>query len=76
LAWRWCKLSSLPWDIQRDPLPSVPTVGVLDQQPTKGVTRGWRLCPRQDRNLKETRGTQFGQVHAAMCIIPYDLYVV
>jgi hypothetical protein len=49
---------------------------VLDRQPTKGVTRGRWLWPRRDRKIEgETRGTQFRQVWAAMCVIPYVLYV-
>jgi hypothetical protein len=40
-------------------------------------TRGRHLWPRRDRELKgETRGTQFRQVQAARCVIPYVLYVV
>jgi hypothetical protein len=51
-------------------------VGVLTWQLTKGSTQGRRLWPRRDRELEgETRGTQFRQVWAVRCVIPYVLYV-
>jgi hypothetical protein len=53
-----------------------PRVGVLDQQPTKGSTRG-RKCGLAEigKSKEKTRGTQFRQVRDARCVIPYVLYV-
>jgi hypothetical protein len=51
------------------------SVGVLDWQPTKGVPKVDERGPVKIGNLKEeTRGTQFRQVWAARCAIPYVLY--
>jgi hypothetical protein len=52
-------------------------VGVLDQQPTKGSARGSECGLAEIGNSKEeTRGTQFRQVRAARCVIPYVMYAV
>jgi hypothetical protein len=51
------------------------TVGVLDRQHTKGSTRSrWMWLAEIGNSKEETRGTQFGQVRAARCVIPYVLY--
>jgi hypothetical protein len=51
------------------------TVGVLDRQPTKGVPEVDECGLAEIGNSKEeTRGTQFRQVQAARCVIPYVLY--
>jgi hypothetical protein len=51
------------------------TVGVLDRQPTKGSTRSrWMWLAEIGNSKEETRGTQFRQVRAARCVIPYVLY--
>jgi hypothetical protein len=53
------------------------SVGVVDWQPTKGVPKVDERGPAKIGNLKEeTRGTQFRQVWAARCAIPYVLYAV
>jgi hypothetical protein len=50
-------------------------VGVLDRQPTKGSTRSrWMWLAEIGDSKEETRGTQFRQVRAARCVIPYVLY--
>jgi hypothetical protein len=50
-------------------------VGVLDRQPTKGSTRSrWMWLAEIGNSKEETRGTQFRQVRAARCVIPYVLY--
>jgi hypothetical protein len=52
-----------------------PPVGVLDRQPTKGSTRSrWMWLAEIGNSKEETRGTQFRQVRAARCVIPYVLY--
>jgi hypothetical protein len=52
------------------------SVGVLDWQPTKGVPEVDERGLAKIGNLKEeTHGTQFRQVWAARCAIPYVLYV-
>jgi hypothetical protein len=54
----------------------VPLVGVLDRQPTTGSTRSrWLWLAETGNSKEETRGTQFRQVRAARCVIPYVLYV-
>jgi hypothetical protein len=54
-----------------------PFVGVLDRQPTTGSTRSrWSWLAEIDNSKEETRGTQFRQVRAARCVIPYVLYAV
>jgi hypothetical protein len=51
------------------------TVGVLDRQPTKGSTEVDECGLTGIGNSKEeTRGTQFRQVRAVRCVIPYVLY--
>jgi hypothetical protein len=51
------------------------SVGVLDRQPMKRSTWDRWMWPHRDRQLKgETRGTQFRQVRAVRCIIPYVMY--
>jgi hypothetical protein len=51
------------------------SVGVLDRQPTKGSTQVDECGLAEIGNSKEeTRGTQFRQVRAARCVIPYVLY--
>jgi hypothetical protein len=53
----------------------VPAVVVLDHQPTKGVPEVDECGLVEIGNSKEeTHGTQFRQVQAAMCVIPYVLY--
>jgi hypothetical protein len=50
-------------------------VGVLDRQRTKGVPEVDECGLAEISNSKEeTRGTQFRQVRAARCVIPYVLY--
>jgi hypothetical protein len=50
-------------------------VAVLDRQPSKGVPEVDECGLAEIGNSKEeTRGTQFRQVHAARCVIPYVLY--
>jgi hypothetical protein len=50
-------------------------VSVLDRQPTKGVPEVDECGLAEIGNSKEeTRGTQFRQVRAARCVIPYALY--
>jgi hypothetical protein len=50
-------------------------VGVLDRQPTTGSTRSrWMWLGEIGNSKEETRGTQFRQVRAARCVIPYVLY--
>jgi hypothetical protein len=64
-----------PYDLRRDPLPGAPAVGVLNRQPTKGVPEVDEYDLAEIGNSKEeTRGTQFIQVRAARCVIPYVLY--
>jgi hypothetical protein len=49
--------------------------GVLDQQPAKGVPEVDECGLTEIGNSKEeTRGTQFIQVRAVRCVIPYVLY--
>ena len=54
----------------------MPAVSVYTWQPTEGVPEvddgGAHLEPELEG---ETRDTQFRQVRAAMCVIPYVLYV-
>jgi hypothetical protein len=51
------------------------TVGVSDRQPTKGGIEVDECGLAEIGNSKEeTRGTQFRQVQAARCVIPYVLY--
>jgi hypothetical protein len=51
------------------------TVGVLDRQPTTGSTRSrWMWLTEIGNSKEETCGTQFRQVRAARCVIPYVLY--
>jgi hypothetical protein len=58
-------------------VPQTKLVGVLTRQPTKVSTQGRHLWPHRDRELKgETCGTQFRQVRAVRCVIPYNLYDV
>jgi hypothetical protein len=53
-----------------------PTVSVLDHQPTKGIPEVDECGLAEIGNSKEeTHSTQFRQVRAAMCVIPYVLYV-
>jgi hypothetical protein len=53
----------------------VSSVGVLDRQPTKGSTLSrWMWLAEIGNSKEETRGTQFRQVRAARCVIPYVLY--
>jgi hypothetical protein len=50
-------------------------VGVLDQQLPRGVPEVDECGLAEIGNSKEeTRGTQFRQVRAARCVIPYVLY--
>jgi hypothetical protein len=50
-------------------------IGVLDRQPTKESTRVDECGLAEIGNSKEeTRGTQFRQVRAARCVIPYVMY--
>jgi hypothetical protein len=54
---------------------TVADVGVLDRQPTKGVPEVDECGLAKIGNSKEeTRSTQFRQVRAARCVIPYVLY--
>jgi hypothetical protein len=54
---------------------AVEDVGVLDRQPTKGVPEVDECGLTKIGNSKEeTRSTQFRQVRAARCVIPYVLY--
>jgi hypothetical protein len=76
LAWWRLKSSSSPWDLRWDPVPGAPAVSVLDRQPNKGVLKVDECDLAEIGNSKEeTRGTQFRQVRAARCVIPYILYV-
>jgi hypothetical protein len=50
-------------------------VGVLGRQPTRGVPEVDECGLAEIGNSKEeTRGTQFRQVRATRCVIPYVLY--
>jgi hypothetical protein len=50
------------------------TIDVLDRQPTKGSTRSRCGLAEIGNSKEETRGTQFRQVRAVRCVIPYVLY--
>jgi hypothetical protein len=60
-----------------NPLPGAPAVGVLDWKHTWGVPEVDECDLAEIGNSKkEARGTQFRQVRAARCVIPYVMYVV
>jgi hypothetical protein len=50
------------------------SVGVLDRQPTKVPEVDECGLAEIGNSKEETRGTQFRQVQAARCVIPYVLY--
>jgi hypothetical protein len=52
-----------------------PTVSVLDRHLPRGVPKVDECGLAEiDNSKEETRGTQFRQVRAALCVIPYVLY--